>query len=105
MEDATRFAAGGLIAEARTLAGLTQRDLASRAGTSASAIANYEAGKRQPRFDTVVRLIAAAGFELRCKIEVPDEQDRLYRSWERTLPKETVEDWYARQASRLRRRA
>ncbi len=96
-------AAGGLIAEARILSGLTQRELARRAKTSAAAIANYENGHQQPRLDTLVRIIAAAGFELRCKVEVPDEQDRLYRAWEDSLPRGPVEDWYERQAARLER--
>jgi transcriptional regulator with XRE-family HTH domain len=88
--------AGALIAEARVLAGLSQRELARRAGTSAAAVANYENGRQQPRFDTLMRLIGAAGFELRCKVEVPDEQDRLYRQWEATVPPASLEDWYER---------
>jgi hypothetical protein len=41
-------------------------------------------------------VIWAAGFELRCKVEVPDEQDRLYRQWEATVPPASLEDWYER---------
>ncbi len=100
MTDAADSAAGGLIAEARALAGLTQRELARRAKTSAAAIANYENGHQQPRFNTLVRLIEAAGFELRCRVDAPDEQDRLYRAWERSAPREPLEDWYRRQAAR-----
>ncbi|MGH9279698.1 MAG: helix-turn-helix domain-containing protein [Acidimicrobiales bacterium] len=88
--------AGGLVAEARILAGLSQRELARRAGTSAAAVANYENGRQQPRFDTLVRLIEAAGFELRCRVELPDEQDRLYRQWEATVSRSSLEDWYER---------
>ncbi len=91
--------AGGLIAEARTLAGLSQRELARRAGTSAAAVANYENGHQQPRFDTLMRLVDAAGFELRCKVELPDEQARLYREWEATVPRTSLEEWYERQGS------
>ena len=97
MTDKKSSTAGSLIAEARTLAGLTQRELARRGKTSAAAVANYENGRQQPRFDTVLRLIEAAGFELRCKVAAPDEQDRLYRVWEATLPRESLEDWYERQ--------
>ncbi len=92
--------AGGLVAEARILSGLSQRELARRAGTSAAAVANYENGRQQPRFDTLVRLIDAAGFELRCRVELPDEQDRLYREWEATVPRTSLEEWYERQGSR-----
>jgi len=41
-------------------AGLTQRELADRAGTSAAAVCHYERGTRVPRADTLVRLVAAA---------------------------------------------
>lgn len=98
-------AAGGLIAEARVLAGLTQRELARKAKTSAAAIANYENGHQQPRFNTLMRIIEAAGYELRCKVAEPDGQSRLYRAWETTLPREPLEDWYARQAAQLERQA
>lgn len=42
-------------------AGLTQRALADRAGTSAAAVCHYERGTRVPRADTLVRLVAATG--------------------------------------------
>jgi len=45
-------------------AGLTQRELAERAGTSAAAVCHYERGTRVPRADTLVRLVAAAGATL-----------------------------------------
>ena len=103
MTDDADSAAGGLIAEARVLAGLSQRELARRAKTSAAAIANYENGHQQPRFDTLMRIIGAAGYELRCKVAEPDEQNRLYRAWEASVPREPLEDWYRRQAARLER--
>lgn len=43
----------------RSDAGLTQRQLADRAGTSAAAVCHYERGTRVPRADTLVRLVAA----------------------------------------------
>jgi len=48
----------------RTDAGLTQRALAQRAGTSAAAVCHYERGTRIPRADTLVRLVAATGATL-----------------------------------------
>lgn len=48
----------------RTAAGLTQRQLAERAGTSAAAVCHYEGGTRTPRADTLVRLVAATGSTL-----------------------------------------
>lgn len=48
----------------RSEAGLTQRQLADRAGTSAAAVCHYERGTRIPRADTLVRLVAATGATL-----------------------------------------
>lgn len=48
----------------RAEAGLTQRQLAERAGTSAAAVCHYERGTRIPRADTLVRLVAATGATL-----------------------------------------
>lgn len=48
----------------RSEAGLTQRQLADRAGTSAAAVCHYERGTRVPRADTLVRLVAATGSTL-----------------------------------------
>ena len=55
---------GELILSARELTGLSQRDLASRAGTSQAAVTAMETGNRVPTVRTVMRLAEAAGFEL-----------------------------------------
>ncbi len=54
-----------LITSARERAGLTQQQLAARAGTSQSAVARLEAGQGNPGVDTIQRLVEAAGLELR----------------------------------------
>lgn len=54
---------GHLVREARLRAGISQGELASRAGTTQSAIARLEAGKISPSWDHVIRLIRLAGFE------------------------------------------
>ena len=59
-----------LVREARRRAGLSQRDLARRARTTQSVVARIEAGTRSPTWDTLARLLAAAGFELRASLEV-----------------------------------
>jgi transcriptional regulator with XRE-family HTH domain len=56
--------AASLLRTARTRAGLTQRRLALAAGTSQSAIATIESGRKQPTVATLERLLAAAGTEL-----------------------------------------
>lgn len=49
---------------ARRRAGLTLRGLASRAGTSHSTLAAYEAGRKVPTVETLDRVVRAAGYEL-----------------------------------------
>lgn len=56
--------AGELLREARRGAGLTQRELAARAGTSQAAIAAIERDRKAPTFPTLERLLAAAGAAL-----------------------------------------
>lgn len=56
--------AGLLLLAARLDAGLSQRQLAARAGTSGATIAAYERGTKQPRLSTLRRLLAAAGGRL-----------------------------------------
>lgn len=54
-----------LIREARHRSGLTQRQLARRAETSHSTLAAYETGSKSPNLTTLVRIVEAAGFEVR----------------------------------------
>jgi transcriptional regulator with XRE-family HTH domain len=53
--------AARLLRRARTDAGLTQRQLADRAGTSQPAVAAVEAGRKQPTVATLSRWLEAAG--------------------------------------------
>lgn len=67
--------AARLLETARIDAGLSQRELARRAGTAQSVIARIEAGLASPRWTTLTSLLSAAGFELRAQLEpvsVPD---------------------------------
>lgn len=57
--------AGSLVRRARSRADLTLRDLASRAGTSSATLSAYETGSKDPRASTLVRILEAAGTELR----------------------------------------
>jgi transcriptional regulator with XRE-family HTH domain len=71
--------ASSQIALARACSGLTLRALATRAGTSHSTIAAYEAGRVSPTVHTLTRILRAAGWEdqpdLRRVVE-PDPQAR-----------------------------
>lgn len=60
--------AARILREARTRAGLSQRALARRAGTSQSVVARIESGQTQPSSETLARLTAAAGFEVRTEL-------------------------------------
>ena len=84
--DVFRAVAGALILDARTRAGLTQAELAERAGTVQSAIAAYEAGSRQPTVPALYRVLTAAGFDLRARLEPHDPHDDTLAEWEASLP-------------------
>ena len=59
---------------ARRRRGLSQAELAERAGTSQPVISAYENGRRDPTTRTLRRLVAAAGgrLELRLAVEPSD---------------------------------
>jgi transcriptional regulator with XRE-family HTH domain len=60
----TTSPASDLLREARMRAGITQRELARRAGTAQSVIARIESGTTSPTMETLVGLLDAAGFAL-----------------------------------------
>lgn len=60
-----------VIGVVRARSGLSQRELAERAGTSAAAISQYESGRRQPRLDTLRRIVEAAGALLDVEVSWP----------------------------------
>ncbi|MGH2653062.1 MAG: helix-turn-helix domain-containing protein [Actinomycetota bacterium] len=53
--------AARVLRQARRRAGLTQRELAARAGVAQSVVGRIETGAVIPRVDTLDRLLAAAG--------------------------------------------
>ena len=53
-----------LLERVRLEAGLSQQDLAARAGTSRSTLSAYEHGRKSPTLSTVERLFDQAGFDL-----------------------------------------
>jgi len=66
---------GDLIREARRRAGLTQRQLAERAGTTQSAVARAESGRVDPGFETVRRMLRLCGFNLLVALDPYDDAD------------------------------
>ncbi len=88
--------AGNLIRLARRDSGLSQRELAKRAGTSQAAVAAYESGRRAPTLDTLARIIRAAGRDLRIRIELADDHDEWLARYEAALPPRVVKAWRER---------
>ena len=73
--------AAATISLARQRSGLSLRGLAARAETSHSAIAQYEAGVKEPSVATLNRLVRAAGFATDIRLHrradgAPGELDR-----------------------------
>ena len=66
---------GPLLRLARTRAGLTQRQLARRAGTAQSVVSRIESGKTDPSTMTLRALLAATGNELIAGLEPVVELD------------------------------
>lgn len=69
--------AGDLIREARLRAGLTQRQLADRAGKAHSVVGRWERNEVRPPLETVAELVTAAGLVLAVTIEELDHDRGL----------------------------
>jgi transcriptional regulator with XRE-family HTH domain len=69
--------AGYLVLVARELTGLSQRTLAERAGTSQPSLAKIESGSRIPTLRSMLRVAAAAGYELVLGLMRADEDPPL----------------------------
>jgi len=74
--------AAALLQLARLKAGLSQRELADRAGVPATMVSAYERDKRQPTVETLLRLLHAAGFDLRMRLEPYDPHDDVLAALE-----------------------
>jgi transcriptional regulator with XRE-family HTH domain len=75
MDVAERFAAN--LAELRKAAGISQEELAFRAGIHRTQVSFIESGKRTPRLDTLVKLAGALD------VPIADLVDGLH--WEPTI--------------------
>ena len=82
-----------LIREGRKRAGLTQVELARRAGVPQSTVGRIETGTRIPSTAMAERLIRAAGFELRVGLGAPDPfTDSLFEQTLRRTTRERLAD-------------
>jgi uncharacterized protein len=66
-----------LLQLARLKAGISQRELAGRAGVPVTMISAYERDQRQPTLTTLLRLLRAAGFDLRLHLAAYDPHDDI----------------------------
>ncbi len=78
--------AAGLIRSARDISGLTQAQLADRAGVTQQAISAYETGRTEPTLPTLTRLLRAAGLEMRIRLAPIDDHDTALGSFMDSLP-------------------
>jgi len=62
--------AAELLEQARASSGLTQEELARRAGTSRPTLSAYEHGRKSPTVATFARLLSGAGWELAAQPQV-----------------------------------
>lgn len=82
-----------LIRESRRRAGLSQSQLARRAGVAKSTVGRIESGTRVPSSDLVERLVRAAGFEIQLSLAAPDPgTDSMFERTLRRTPAERLED-------------
>jgi len=66
---------GDLIREARKRAGLTQAELAERAGTTQSGVARWESNRTLPTLQDVTRLVRLCGLDLEVALVPRDDSD------------------------------
>jgi HTH-type transcriptional regulator/antitoxin HipB len=68
-------AVGRALRELRKRAGLTQEQVAARMGTSSTYLSRLEAGQRDIRLSTVLRLLDAVGTDLHQLADAIDMRD------------------------------
>lgn len=78
--------AAGLIRLSRQKAALTQTELANRAGLSQQVVSAYETGRQEPTLPSLLRIVEAAGFELRMHLEPLDDHDAGLEAFMSSLP-------------------
>jgi transcriptional regulator with XRE-family HTH domain len=91
----------GLLRYARLKAGLSQSELAERAGVARTMVSAYERDRRQATLPTLMRLLKAAGFELRMQLAPYDAHDDVLRELEEHRPSGERQAWEGYQATRV----
>jgi transcriptional regulator with XRE-family HTH domain len=91
----------GLLLYARMKAGLSQSELAVRAGVPRTTVSAYERDIRQATLPTLTRLLKAAGYELRMHLDPYDDHDDVLRDLEERLSPEERQRWASYQETRV----
>ena len=82
-----------LVREARRRAGLTQAELAERAGVPKSTVGRIESGARVPSTEMVERLVRAAGLDVSVSLLEPDPgTDSMFERTLRRSPADRLAD-------------
>lgn len=84
--------AAALLHDARTRAGLSQRELAERARTAQSVVARIESGATSPTWDTLTRLLATAGFTLDATLQ-PTSRGLSHITSHHSIPNTSSPRW------------
>lgn len=77
--------AGPVLLDARSRAGLSQRALAERAHTTQAVVARIESGATDPSFESLRRLLDAAGFDLKVEIVERADPDPVIEAYKRDV--------------------
>jgi transcriptional regulator with XRE-family HTH domain len=82
-----------LVREARRRSGLTQAQLAERAGVPKSTVGRIESGARVPSTELVERLVEAAGWTVAVSLSEPDPgTDSMFERTLRRSPAQRLSD-------------
>jgi len=92
---------GDLIREARKRAGLSQAELAARAGTTQPGVARWESGRTAVSLDDVLRLVRLCGLDVELSLVPRDDSDLAQASRLRTLSGQERLDRHARVVRQL----
>jgi transcriptional regulator with XRE-family HTH domain len=91
----------GLLRYARLKAGLSQSQLAERAGVPRTMVSAYERDRRQATLPTLMRLLKAAGFELRIQLAPYDDHDDVLQELEQHRTAGERQAWEGYQGARV----